>query len=200
MPLFPQYHKVPLINSTECSAGLGRYLGWGLLIPLQYTFLFLMSLKRKSGALNKVPAQIPAQICPPNLLFGTYKLSKESCSAAFKNVFSALPSNSASSSSSSSAATVTKGYLGVDCAPIYSNEKAVGVALKSALKTSNTARSTIWVQTKLWRSVRVKKVHTALRKSLKDLQLDYVDCVLMHWPGPGKRAVVSLNKPLETIY
>lgn len=78
-------------------------------------------------------------------------------------------------------------YKGVDCAPIYRNQKKVGQALASILEDDqHNLRDNLWIQTKLWRSKRVPDVLKELRKSLRELRLEYVDCYLMHWPGPGR--------------
>ena len=128
----------------------------------------MSKLKRKHEAItSSTTNNKTTRISPPELLFGTYKLPKDSCALAIGNAFAFTSST----------------FRGIDCAPIYNNEKQVGAALSAA----NVSRSSIWIQTKLWRSVRIKKVHTAIKKSLKDLKVKYVDCVLMHWPGPGRR-------------
>lgn len=74
------------------------------------------------------------------------------------------------------------GYQGLDCAPVYQNEKQIGNVITKA----KINRNKIWIQSKLWRSVPIKKAVSNLKSSLRNLQTDYLDCWLLHWPGPGR--------------
>ncbi|QGP55508.1 2,5-diketo-D-gluconic acid reductase A [Piscirickettsia salmonis] len=87
------------------------------------------------------------------------------------------------------------GYRHIDCAPIYLNEKAVGQSLKDSLGSMLLSRDELWVTSKLWNSFHEpEKVAGALKKSLFDLQLDYLDLYVMHWPVALK-STVGLNMP-----
>ena len=110
----------------------------------------------------------------PLILFGTYNLHQEDAESCVKY---ALSSNNHHN---------RMVYGGVDCAPIYKNQAYVGRALKFLWTNGERTRDEVWIQTKLWRSSRISQVVSKLRGSLKQLQLDYVDCYLMHWPGPGR--------------
>ncbi|KAF4122277.1 glycerol 2-dehydrogenase (NADP+) [Geosmithia morbida] len=75
-------------------------------------------------------------------------------------------------------AALLAGYRHIDTALAYGNEKAVG----DGIKQSGVPRSEIWLTTKLdnpWH----KRVEEGIASSLKDLQTDYVDLYLMHWPS-----------------
>ena len=70
------------------------------------------------------------------------------------------------------------GYRHIDTAFAYGNEKEVGIGIKA----SGVPRQEIWLTTKLdnaWH----QRVSEALDLSLKNLDTDYVDLYLMHWPA-----------------
>jgi len=75
------------------------------------------------------------------------------------------------------------GYRYFDCAPIYLNEKDVGVALDEAFSSGSVERSDVWVTSKLWcNRHRPDLVESALKETLSDLRLDYLDLFMIHWP------------------
>lgn len=82
------------------------------------------------------------------------------------------------------------------------NEKEIGQAFNEVLREISMARSDIFITTKLWSSQH-SQVESALRKSLTDLQLDYVDLYLMHWPvslPPNDAAAPSFGKEDRTVH
>ncbi len=75
------------------------------------------------------------------------------------------------------------GFRHLDCAERYRNEKAVGDAMQEAFKARTIQREDVFVTTKLWNTNhRPERVKPAFDASLTRLQLDYVDCYLIHTP------------------
>lgn len=81
------------------------------------------------------------------------------------------------------------GYRHVDCADFYRNENIVGEALAEALKEGIVSREELFVTTKVWPTWMAKGRPTqSVKRSLKNLQLDYVNLALIHWPMVFKQS------------
>ncbi len=71
------------------------------------------------------------------------------------------------------------GYRSIDTAAAYYNEEAVG----NAIKKSGIKREDIFITTKLWiQDAGYENAKKAFERSLKKLQLDYLDLYLIHQP------------------
>lgn len=76
------------------------------------------------------------------------------------------------------------GFRHIDTARIYGTEAAVA----RGIERSGLPRDQIFLVTKLWNnSHHPDDVEAACDASLKDLDVDYVDLYLMHWPSAFKR-------------
>jgi len=87
------------------------------------------------------------------------------------------------------------GYRSVDTAFGYNNEDVVG----RAVKESGLSRADLFITTKLSNdALRNKNVQEEFEKSLSNLQMDYVDLYLMHWPV--KECYIDAWLEMEKIY
>ena len=74
---------------------------------------------------------------------------------------------------------IKAGYRHIDCAAAYGNEKSVG----EAIRKSGVAREEIFVTSKLWNDDKgYENTLAAFNRTLEDLQLEYLDLYLIHWP------------------
>ncbi len=103
------------------------------------------------------------------------------------------------------------GYRHFDCAFIYGNENEIGQAISDAIKNNELARNDLWITSKLWNNRHKKDViQSSIEISLTNLNLDYLDLYLIHWPVALKYEVnypqngsemVSLNEiPLSETW
>src|SRR5215212_1227804 len=99
----------------------------------------------------------------PSLGLGTYRLTGEACVRAVGRALS-------------------MGYRHVDTAQMYGNEAEVGRGMQDA----GVVREEIFLTTKVWPSdFAHDRVVRKTRESLKKLRTQYIDLLLMHWPGDG---------------
>jgi diketogulonate reductase-like aldo/keto reductase len=80
-------------------------------------------------------------------------------------------------------AALEAGFRHLDCAERYRNEEAVGDALQETFKAGTLQRKDLFVTTKLWNTNhRPERVRPAFDASRRRLQLDEIDCYIIHTP------------------
>ena len=107
----------------------------------------------------------------PDIGFGTWNISYgEVCEEA---VFEAIKA----------------GYRHIDTAGAYGNERSVGLGVKAAIREGIIkARSDIFITSKLWNTNRsYSKAFKAFEKSMRNIDLGYIDLYLIHWPANMKK-------------
>ncbi|MBC3788288.1 aldo/keto reductase [Spirosoma utsteinense] len=79
---------------------------------------------------------------------------------------------------------IQAGYRSIDTAAAYLNEEAVGRAIKRSGRSADAVpREELFITTKLWiQDAGYDNAKKAFEKSLKKLQLDYLDLYLIHQP------------------
>lgn len=96
----------------------------------------------------------------PILGYGVYQVSNEECERCVLDAISV-------------------GYRSIDTAQAYANEEAVG----NAVKKCGVPRDELFITTKVWiANDGYENAKKSLRESLKKLQSDYIDLVLIHQP------------------
>lgn len=74
----------------------------------------------------------------------------------------------------------------IDCAAVYGNEKEIGVTLQKLFREGVVTREELWITSKIWNDHHGPgDVLLSCAQTLKDLRLDYLDLLLIHWPFPN---------------
>ena len=87
------------------------------------------------------------------------------------------------------AGAIEAGYRSFDCAACYGNEAQIGTIFKDAFEKEIVKREELFIASKVWNDMHGDgDVLLACAKTLKDLQLDYLDMYYVHWPFPNYHA------------
>jgi alcohol dehydrogenase (NADP+) len=125
---------------------------------------YVNTLKGRSGVGHLL--KLASGYDMPQLGFGTYRIEANAIAPTLEVALGA-------------------GFRHIDCAPVYGNQQAVGDALHGAFKDKQRriTRDALFVTSKLWcTDQHPDRVEAACRRTLAELQLDYLDMYLMHWP------------------
>lgn len=83
------------------------------------------------------------------------------------------------------------GYRAIDSAEWYENEKEAGSTMKEFLNseknTQHLGRKDLWFTTKLKTNSGYDATRRAIKTSLEESELDYIDLYLLHSPYGGKK-------------
>ena len=93
------------------------------------------------------------------------------------------------------------GYRHFDCASVYGNEADIGRAFRD-ISADGVPRADLWITSKVWND-KHNAVAASCERSLRDLQVDYLDLFLIHWPFPnshGKGVDVTSRDPHAAPY
>jgi 2,5-diketo-D-gluconate reductase B len=86
------------------------------------------------------------------------------------------------------------GYRHIDTAEMYGNEAEIG----RALAASGIARNSVFITTKIWSNhLRAKDVGATVEGSLRKLETDYVDLLLIHWPNESVPVAETLGAMMK---
>lgn len=100
----------------------------------------------------------------PSVGLGLWKIAPQDCAAMVRSA-------------------IEFGYRHLDSACDYGNETQVGAGIQQALSDRLCRREDLWITSKLWNTYhRPEHVRPALERSLRDLQVDYLDLYLIHFP------------------
>ncbi len=91
-------------------------------------------------------------------------------------------------------AALENGYRHIDTANSYENEKEVG----KAIQNSRIDRSELFITSKIWPS-QYENIQKATFESLRKLQLDYVDLMLLHWPSDNNETNLEALEQLHAV-
>ena len=118
----------------------------------------------------------------PSVGFGCWKVPKDQCAEAVYNA-------------------IKNGYRCIDEACDYGNEKEAGQGISRAISEGIVTRKDLWITSKLWNTFhRREHVLPAVKRTLEDLGLEYLDLYLIHFPISLKYVDPATRYPPEWIH
>ena len=123
---------------------------------------------------------LPSGDLLPGVGLGCWKLEKADCATV---VYEAIKA----------------GYRLIDSAADYGNEIETGKGIKRALDEGICQREDLFIVSKLWNTFHAH-VEEGIQKSLTDLQINYLDLYLIHFPIAQKYVPITTRYPPEWIY
>ncbi|HGO2132387.1 TPA: aldo/keto reductase [Staphylococcus aureus] len=94
-------------------------------------------------------------------------------------------------------AAIDAGYRAFDTAYFYDNEASLG----RALKDNGVDREDLFITTKLWNDYQgYENTFEYFNKSIENLQTDYLDLFLIHWPCEADGLFLETYKAMEELY
>lgn len=90
--------------------------------------------------------------------------------------------------------SLQEGYMHVDTAQAYENEEQVGLGIQK----SGINREELFLTTKVWKdNFEPKAMAESVEESLTKLKTDYVNLLLLHWPGEEKNFEKTLDALMD---
>ncbi|VDN24739.1 unnamed protein product, partial [Cylicostephanus goldi] len=95
-------------------------------------------------------------------------------------------------------AALSCGYRFFDTAQVYGNEAALGRIFKELLPKYNLERKDIFITSKVSPANQgTELARKSVKKSLDNLQTDYIDLMLIHWPGTSSKSPDDKQNPVR---
>lgn len=118
----------------------------------------------------------------PALGLGTWKIPRDVCAETVH-------------------AAIAAGYRHLDCACDYGNEVEVGQGIARAIDEGLVTREDLWITSKLWNTYhRPEHVGPAVRRTLSDLGVEYLDLYLIHFPIALRFVPFEVRYPPEWLF
>lgn len=128
---------------------------------------------------NKGSIELNNENYIPSIGFGTSLITGDACIEVIKKA-------------------IEVGYRHIDTASAYKNELEIG----QAIRKSNVNREELFITSKVWKdSMGYENTLQSFDNTLKNLNLEYVDLFLIHWPkNNDDKLNIETWKALEKIY